>query len=129
MADVILHNVQLTAHEGEPGSGEAAAELVFAHAHLTLEVIAGEPDAEGARTIEGFYLVATEATADGEEAPDAVRVRIPSETETLRLLCSSVLDYLDKHREGRPDLMLASAEDVVTLVNRHQRRHRGRGRG
>lgn len=122
MADAILHNVRLSAHEGEPGSGEAAAELVFSHAHLTLEVIAGEPDDHGARTIEGFYLVATEATAEGEEAPDAVRVRIPAETETLRLLCSSVLDYLDKHREGRPDLTLASAEDLVHL-NRHQRRH------
>jgi hypothetical protein len=126
VADAILHNVRVTSHDGEPGSGEVATELVFSHAHLTLEVIAGEPDADGARSIDGFYLVATEATAEGEEAPDAVRVRIPSETETLRLLCSSVLDYLDKHREGRPDLTLASAEEIVQL-NRHQRRHPRKG--
>jgi hypothetical protein len=120
--DVILHNVTLSAHEGEPGAGEPAGEIALTHAHLTLEVIAGEPDEHGARTIEGFYLVATEATAEGEEAPDALRVRIPSGVETMRLMCSGVLDYLEQHREGRPDLTLASAEDLVTL-NRHHRRH------
>lgn len=123
MADVILRGVRLASGGGgELGDpADPAAELVFTNAHVSLEVIAGPPDDDGSRELEGFYLVATEAAADGAPAEDAVRVRIPALPETMRLLASSVLDYLDHHREKRADLSVASAEEIVHL-NRAQRR-------
>lgn len=124
--DLYLRGIHLTEQRPDDESGEAAAELLFTHAHVTIEVIAGEPDGDGGRSIEGFYLVGTEATPEGEPAPDAIRVRLPMDTAAARLLASSLLDYLEQHEVRGTDLTLATAEDVVHL-GRAQRRRLERG--
>jgi hypothetical protein len=111
--DVYLRDFHLT----PTGGDDVPAELLFTNARVQLEVIAGEPDHEGGRSIEGFYLVATESTTDGEPAPDGIRVRIPAQPETMRLLASSVLDYLEQHQVRGSDLTIASAGEVAQIAH------------
>jgi hypothetical protein len=129
--DVLLRNVRLASNAGEEGTGEEAPnELLLSNAHVQLEVIAGAPDDDGGRPLEGFYLVVTETTPEGEPAPDAMRVRIPAQPNMMRLLASSVLDYLEQNEAKGSDLTIASAGEVAQLgqLNRAERRRRERGR-
>lgn len=127
MADAILHNVKL-ASLGNPTEGEPAAELVFHKAHVQLEAISGEVGADGQADLEGFWLVVTEESLAGELEPDAIRVRIPMQPEPMRLLCSSVLDWLDKVRVPQGTNISVAGAPEVAYLNRSQRRRAERGK-
>lgn len=128
MADAILHGVKLAAL-GDPIEGEPAAELVFHKAHVQLEAISGDVGEDGQADLEGFWLIVTEETLAGELEPDAIRVRIPMQPEPMRLLCSSVLDWLDKVRVPEGHTVKVAGSHELTYLNRSDRRRRARGQG
>lgn len=105
--------------------------VIFTRSHVSIQpvvenVVDGE--LEGERLV-GFWLVALEADQENQEVPGGREARIPIDAAAMKLLCSSVLDYLDRLEQteaaegpNTTELIVAPASALGELGRAERRR-------